>query len=341
MTFGVRELVTLALLSVLLVALSATTFRANAASRRLFVIVAGSLFAGLPPLLSLLSVTWQVAVADPPGWLTGQLVSVGLPTALPTALFLSGLLLALCGFAHVCLVRRQLDVLPHVQDVQVLQIADEYQHALRSRREVQFREGLAPCSTSLGRALVILPHGWRSWPAGTLSVVIAHELVHVARRDDVWLQLLRLLRMGYWWLPWLGLLTRHFEQAMEESCDDLAAALVASDTDYLHGVMQVARGDHGPPAYALPNLATHPLLERFRRFRQFRERETDFRGLYWSSLLLAASITLLWTVEVVERPAGAAPLRIIGVVAPAEAETFDVKLAPRERAPPRLDPALR
>ena len=137
------------------------------------------------------------------------------------------------------------------------------------------------------------------------------------------------------------LLTRHFEQAMEESCDDLAAALVASDTDYLHGVMQVARSDHGPPAYALPNLATHPLLERFRRFRQFRERETDFRGLYWSSLLLAASITLLWTVEVVERPAGAAPLRIIGVVAPAEAETFDVKLAPRERAPPRLDPALR
>jgi len=90
-----------------------------------------------------------------------------------------------------------------------------------------------PLTVGWLRPVVVLPGGWRNWPAAELDAVLTHEREHVRRRDPLvqWLALLN--RCVFWFHPLAWWLERKLSLLAEDACD--AAVL---------------RRGHDPRAYA-------------------------------------------------------------------------------------------
>ena len=81
----------------------------------------------------------------------------------------------------------------------------------------------SPFLAGILRPAILLPASWEAdFDDATLSVILAHETVHLARRDCAWTLLMRLTCAVLWVQPLLWLLGRQWEQASEEACDLLA-----------------------------------------------------------------------------------------------------------------------
>jgi hypothetical protein len=332
----IRELLLLVLFSGILAAGGTRLFAVNAATRRLLIINGSLLFLGLPPALTFFSVNWQVGVTGSQDWPPALALPVFVQVLLPAVGLFCGALLVV----QTVLARRRINVLPLLRDLRILRVTGQCQRVLHYRREVRFRTGLAPCSSSFGVATVVLPGDWRDWNNSTLEVVITHELVHLARCDDRWLLLLRVMAAGYWWLPWLRKLAQVFERTIEENCDDEASSLFPSDAHYLRGVLEVASRPSPPVLAEVPNFGGCALLDRFRRFHGQRERELNFPGLYWLCLCFGVVLALGWTVRSVQiLPEDSAARRIVAIAAPADSHTYQVQLAV-QRGPPVLENRL-
>lgn len=78
--------------------------------------------------------------------------------------------------------------------------------------------------------------GWRQWriivperavaelPAGELRALLAHELAHLVRGDQIWLTLGRVLVTCFGWQPMNRLACREWKQASEYQCDAWAVS---------------------------------------------------------------------------------------------------------------------
>jgi beta-lactamase regulating signal transducer with metallopeptidase domain len=79
---------------------------------------------------------------------------------------------------------------------------------------------------------IVLPAGWREWPAGKIAMAIAHERAHVARRDAITLRLALLYRTVFWFSPVSWWWVRHLRALAEQAADEsaLAETRMAPDT---------------------------------------------------------------------------------------------------------------
>ena len=117
--------------------------------------------------------------------------------------------------------------------------------------------------------------------------MLARELVHIQRRDDLWLNFLKYLILLYWWMPWLKGMYHSYIRAMEESCDDQAATFVGQQHKYAAALADAAGiktcTDVTPPAgyQSVANLHQHHLVGRIGRFNQLRELELNSSAIYW------------------------------------------------------------
>lgn len=77
----------------------------------------------------------------------------------------------------------------------------------------------APLTVGWLRPVVVLPEGWRRWPAAELDAVLTHEREHVRRRDPLvqWLALLN--RCVFWFHPLAWWLERKLSALAEDACD--------------------------------------------------------------------------------------------------------------------------
>jgi hypothetical protein len=80
-------------------------------------------------------------------------------------------------------------------------------------------ECAAPLTVGWLRPVVVLPEGWRRWPAAELDAVLTHEREHVRRRDPLvqWLALLN--RCVFWFHPLAWWLERKLSALAEDACD--------------------------------------------------------------------------------------------------------------------------
>ena len=203
------------------------------------------------------------------------------------------------------------------------------------------KSGAGPCASSIYRPCIALPDNSARWSDATLRAVLAHELVHVTRRDDRALLLLRTTADCLWWLPWLRLLVHHFERTLEESCDDRAAELVGQSHTYLEGVCAAVRPvgrvprrlSHPAPARnnPLPHHGPHGLVGRVARFLQGRELETDTGRVYWIVTLSVLVVALATSVEVVTPEPSLRVTRSLGFVQPVPYPRVAVSHRPAER----------
>ena len=301
---SLRDVVRLVLLSGLFTAAAWLAFPRNAPSRRVLLLAAVTALTLLPWVLSRFIGHWSVSVEELPA----ATLSTFLPNFLVWAWI--GVAFVLVSTYVVQLVReiRAIKSLPPISDPEAdalhLKTAE-----LASRLDLkapELRLGRGPCSLTLGGAIIVLPRQWSAWDQTTLDSVLAHELVHIQRRDDLWLLLTRMLQLLYWWMPWLKYLYQNHIRVMEESCDDAASELLGTKVEYVGALVDVARedSDHDPASpQGVMSMHAHHLVARVGRFANERIVELDTGGVYWCVTVIVLVVAAVTSVEPVVRTA--------------------------------------
>lgn len=99
---------------------------------------------------------------------------------------------------------------------------------------------------------------------GELDTVLAHELAHIARRDQLVACLALLLRAAFWFVPTSDIAWQALREERELACDDLAVRLTRQPL-YLAGALaKVWRAALVPPVELLaqPLVGAHAVIER-------------------------------------------------------------------------------
>jgi len=98
-----------------------------------------------------------------------------------------------------------------------------------------------PFLDALVRPAILLPTTYRTdFPGEALRAVLAHELVHLARRDCWWNLVSRVICALGWMQPLLWLVYRRLEQASEEACDQEVLHHGLSARDYARCLTDLA-----------------------------------------------------------------------------------------------------
>ena len=290
-----RWIVQLTLCSALLTCIGFVLFRRNAVTRRAYALTAGLVLVALPFALALSS-TWHWTA---PFEVVAHLSLAG-SVAVPVWLLWTWAGVAAClnasALVGIARARQRLAALPPVADSRIAAEAAFVARQLSFARPYSLHVGAAAYSASLAGNRLVLPAEAEGWTRDALRAVLAHEFVHLARRDDLGLLVLRLVLHWYWFAPWVGLLRGVYATAMEQSCDDRAAECLPTSAEYLHGVLCAVRAKPAAPPIAAA-LGGSEVVARFRRFLGIRERQLDAAGMYWGLTTVLGTALLLTSVE--------------------------------------------
>jgi beta-lactamase regulating signal transducer with metallopeptidase domain/predicted nucleic acid-binding Zn-ribbon protein len=115
-----------------------------------------------------------------------------------------------------------------------------------------------PMAGGVWRPVIFLPESARSWSADRRDIVLAHEMVHAARRDPLRHIAARLAVALYWFHPLAWIAARQASLAREQACDAAVVALGTRPSDYARILLDFAetlRPSRTP-------LAAMPMVER-------------------------------------------------------------------------------
>ena len=141
--------------------------------------------------------------------------------------------------------------------------------ALRKRLSIRVKvrlvvavEPLTPMTGGVCHPVILLPASATDWPEARRHAVLAHELVHVRRRDALRQLIGRTVLALYWFHP-LGWVASHLAAARrEEACDEEVLAAGARPSEYAGHLLSLAdSGSLRRPALSLP-MAQQSHLER-------------------------------------------------------------------------------
>lgn len=112
--------------------------------------------------------------------------------------------------------------------------------------------------------VILLPADAGPWPAERVSLVLAHEMAHLARRD--WLTQLaaEIVRAIHWFNPLFWLACARLRQESEHAADDIVLDLGFGPTSYASHLVDLARAfsTHGRTWLPAPSMARPSTLER-------------------------------------------------------------------------------
>lgn len=121
----------------------------------------------------------------------------------------------------------------------------------------------APYVTGLWRTRLVLPSDWDSWPDETLDHAIAHELMHIVRRDLLAEVCWMLLACVYWFHPLAHVARRRAHESREMCCDaDVASRLGPAYRTTLLRVIATMVGEDTRAGAPPGRHAWHPALAR-------------------------------------------------------------------------------
>lgn len=152
-----------------------------------------------------------------------------------------------------------------VEDEAWLSQLDALRARLSTRANVRLvltEEALTPMTGGVCRPVILLPASATDWSATRRHAVLAHELVHVRRRDAL-RQLLGRIALALYWFHPLSWVASHFAAARrEEACDEEVLAVGARPSEYADHLLSLAEsGSRRRPALSLP-MAQQSQLER-------------------------------------------------------------------------------
>ena len=198
------------------------------------------------------------------------------PSGLPSQRTLSALAFIIwtvgCGTALMSLVvgglrfRKLVRAAVPVRDPGWLRQADSIRRHLRMRRDVPIlssARATTPMTGGLWRPVILVPSSAEHWTPDRREVVLAHELVHVLRRDALRHILGRVAAACYWFHPLGWLAYRLSAIAGERSCDEEVLALGTRPSEYARHLFSLASETAaGPVALALRMVQRSQLEDR-------------------------------------------------------------------------------
>ena len=115
---------------------------------------------------------------------------------------------------------------------------DDLQRTLGTAADVRFSPGLAhPVTFGSRDPVVLLPESLRGQPREIQSAVVAHELIHVQRRDWAWLIAEEIAMCFAWFHPAAWWLASRIQLTREEVVDELAVLLTGRRKAYVEALL--------------------------------------------------------------------------------------------------------
>jgi TonB family protein len=159
-----------------------------------------------------------------------------------------------------------------------------------------------PATFGIRRPVVLLPARFSELSVPSQRAVVRHELLHVARRDWIWIVIEEHARALFWFHPAVWWLVEQVQLAREQVIDQLVVSGAASKREYMNALMTFADADR------FTTLSTAFLRRRHlaQRFRQLsKEAHMPFTRLVWTTAALA-----LVTIAAAGASAWALPLEL-------------------------------
>jgi len=117
---------------------------------------------------------------------------------------------------------------------------DELQRALGTSAEIRYVSDGQPVTCGVWRPVVLLPEQLRSHPTEIQRAVLAHELLHVRRRDWVWVIGEEVVRAVLWFHPGIWWLVARVRLAREEAIDELTVQATNQRRAYVEALLAFA-----------------------------------------------------------------------------------------------------
>jgi TonB family protein len=142
-----------------------------------------------------------------------------------------------------------------------------------------------PVTFGFLKPVILLPQRFAELSAEAQCAVAHHELLHVARRDWMWIVLEEHLRVLFWFHPAVWWLVEQIQLAREHVIDRLVVSSEVSKRTYMNTLLAFA--DRGASSsLSIAFLRRRHLKSRFQEL--LKEPHMSFRRLVWTILLLAA-----------------------------------------------------
>ena len=216
-----------------------------------------------------------LAVGTPVSWPAGGSETPGTSRETPETRHLVQLAFVLwgigCGAASVSVVvgiwrfHRLVRAGRPVEDEAWLGQLDALRKQLSVRAEVRLVMGtdsVTPMTGGIRRPVILIPAVAVHWSESRRHIVLAHELVHVRRRDALRQLLGRAVLSLYWFHPLNWVASRLAATRREEACDEEVLASGARPSDYARHLLSLAESrSFRRPALSLP-LAQQSQLEK-------------------------------------------------------------------------------
>jgi TonB family protein len=157
--------------------------------------------------------------------------------------------------------------------------------SLAPRAEFRWSQALEqPVTFGLLRPVILLPQRFRELGTEAQCAVAHHELLHVARRDWMWIVLEEHLRVLFWFHPAVWWLVEQVQLAREHVIDRLVVSGAVSKRTYMNTLLSFA--DRGISAsMSIAFLRRRHLKSRFQELSK--ETHMSFRRLAWTISVLA------------------------------------------------------
>jgi TonB family protein len=117
---------------------------------------------------------------------------------------------------------------------------DELQAALGTQAEIRYVPHGQPVTCGVWRPVVLLPESLTSQPPDVQRAVLTHELLHVKRRDWIWMVGEEVLRAALWFHPGIWWLVGRVRLAREEVVDELTVCVTGRRRAYLEALLAFA-----------------------------------------------------------------------------------------------------
>ena len=165
----------------------------------------------------------------------------------------------------------------------------DLQATLGTRADIRYvRDLQQPVTFGVRRPVVLLPESLRTQPADIQRAVLAHELLHVQRRDWAWLVVEEIVRAALWFQPAAWWLLSRIQLAREEVVDELAVMVTGRRKVYVEALLAFA-----DPTSLVPTAAFARRRHLFRRIGLVsREVDMSSRRIVSSCAFMAAIVGL-------------------------------------------------
>ncbi len=109
-----------------------------------------------------------------------------------------------------------------------------------------------PVTFGLRQPVILLPTRFERMSREVQGAILAHELLHVRRKDWVWTCFEGLVRSTFWFHPAMVWLIGRIQLAREQVVDRLAVQSTESRDAYLEALLEITKGRLRPVAGAAP-----------------------------------------------------------------------------------------